>query len=88
MKSITLPVLASFLATGTVAHPGHAASANFMGPRYASLQAREKGTDCGQGYGSCAPGQCCSESNWCGTTEDYCDGSSCQLDYSDSCDTL
>ena len=44
--------------------------------------------DCGPGIGSCESGQCCSGSGYCGTTEDYCDGSSCQLDYSDSCDTL
>jgi hypothetical protein len=43
---------------------------------------------CGQGIGSCPSGQCCSESGWCGTGNDYCAGSQCQLDYSDSCDTL
>jgi hypothetical protein len=44
--------------------------------------------DCGPGIGPCPAGQCCSESNWCGSTVDYCKGPQCQLDYSDSCDAL
>lgn len=52
------------------------------------LQGRAAGTECGEGYGSCNSGSCCSESGYCGTDKDYCAGSSCQLDYSDSCDTL
>ncbi|KAM0256113.1 hypothetical protein ACHAQJ_005200 [Trichoderma viride] len=42
---------------------------------------------CGPGIGSCGEGECCSESGYCGTTKEYCSGSQCQLDYSDSCDT-
>lgn len=42
---------------------------------------------CGPGLGSCDEGECCSESGYCGTTKEYCSGSQCQLDYSDSCDT-
>lgn len=42
---------------------------------------------CGAGIGSCGDGECCSEAGYCGTTEAYCSGSQCQLDYSDSCDT-
>ncbi|KAJ4860617.1 polysaccharide deacetylase domain-containing protein [Trichoderma breve] len=43
-------------------------------------------TLCGPGLGSCVGG-CCSEFGHCGTTTQYCSGSQCQLDYSDSCDT-
>ncbi|KAH7162176.1 hypothetical protein B0J13DRAFT_490770 [Dactylonectria estremocensis] len=46
------------------------------------------GNECGQGIGSCNPGSCCSGSGYCGTSRDHCAGSSCQLDYSDSCDTF
>ncbi|RFU76664.1 polysaccharide deacetylase [Trichoderma arundinaceum] len=42
---------------------------------------------CGPSIGSCGEGECCSESGYCGTTKQYCSGSQCQLDYSDSCDT-
>ncbi|KAL7791552.1 carbohydrate esterase family 4 protein [Trichoderma ceciliae] len=42
---------------------------------------------CGPDKGSCGEGECCSESGYCGTTKEYCSGSQCQLDYSDSCDT-
>lgn len=48
----------------------------------------KKRAECGPGIGSCDPGRCCSESGFCGTTSAYCGGSGCQLDYSDSCDTL
>ncbi|KAK2001398.1 polysaccharide deacetylase [Colletotrichum falcatum] len=47
-----------------------------------------KRAECGPGIGSCASGQCCSEAGWCGTTADYCGGSQCQLEFSDSCDTF
>ncbi|KAF9878056.1 polysaccharide deacetylase [Colletotrichum karsti] len=47
-----------------------------------------KRAECGPGIGSCAPGACCSDAGWCGTTEEYCGGSQCQLEYSDSCDTF
>ncbi|KAH7208789.1 hypothetical protein DER44DRAFT_808887 [Fusarium oxysporum] len=47
-----------------------------------------KRAECGLGIGSCNPGSCCSESGFCGTTGDFCGGSACQLEYSDSCDTL
>lgn len=47
-----------------------------------------KRAECGQGIGSCAPGQCCSEAGWCGTGASYCGGPSCQIEYSDSCDTV
>ncbi|KAL7904701.1 carbohydrate esterase family 4 protein [Trichoderma velutinum] len=43
-------------------------------------------TICGPGLGGC-DGGCCSEFGHCGTTTQYCSGSQCQLDYSDSCDT-
>ncbi|QYS98728.1 Carbohydrate esterase family 4 protein [Trichoderma simmonsii] len=43
-------------------------------------------TLCGPGLGKCVGG-CCSEFGHCGTTTQYCSGSQCQLDYSDSCDT-
>ena len=47
-----------------------------------------KRAECGPGIGSCDSGFCCSESGYCGKTVEYCEGSQCQLDYSDSCDTL
>ncbi|KAF4950733.1 hypothetical protein FGADI_8007 [Fusarium gaditjirri] len=47
-----------------------------------------KRAECGLGIGSCNPGSCCSESGFCGTTGDFCGGSACQLEYSDSCDTF
>ncbi|KAL6909232.1 carbohydrate esterase family 4 protein [Trichoderma evansii] len=50
-----------------------------------SLEPRDK--HCGSGIGSCAEGECCSESGYCGTSTEYCAGSQCQLDYSDSCDS-
>ncbi|KAH8123362.1 carbohydrate esterase family 4 protein [Trichoderma asperelloides] len=49
------------------------------------LESRDK--HCGSGIGSCDEGECCSESGLCGTSTEYCAGSQCQLDYSDSCDT-
>jgi hypothetical protein len=61
------------------------AADELLSPIRAGLQKR---AECGMGSGSCPKGSCCSGSGFCGTTEDYCDGSSCQLDYSDSCDTL
>ncbi|KAI5460213.1 hypothetical protein BGZ63DRAFT_389732 [Mariannaea sp. PMI_226] len=89
MMTTTMSLLATtaLLAWSGVAHPHRPAGSESLSPRY-SLQNREIGTDCGEGYGSCDPGLCCSESGWCGSTEDYCDGSSCQLDYSDGCDTF
>ncbi|WYZ39713.1 hypothetical protein EsH8_IV_000054 [Colletotrichum jinshuiense] len=47
-----------------------------------------KRAECGPGIGSCSSGECCSEAGWCGTTADYCGGSQCQIEYSDSCDTF
>jgi hypothetical protein len=49
---------------------------------------KRQNLECGPGIGSCDPGECCSESGFCGSTTAYCGGSGCQLDYSDSCDTL
>ncbi|UKZ75005.1 hypothetical protein TrVFT333_002677 [Trichoderma virens FT-333] len=47
----------------------------------------EKRMSCGSGVGSCPSGQCCSESGFCGTTEDYCQAPQCQIAYSNgSCD--
>ncbi|KAF6833304.1 polysaccharide deacetylase [Colletotrichum plurivorum] len=47
-----------------------------------------KRAECGPGVGSCPSGECCSEAGWCGTTAEYCGGSQCQLEFSDSCDTF
>ncbi|KAM4057282.1 polysaccharide deacetylase domain-containing protein [Hirsutella rhossiliensis] len=38
--------------------------------------------------GRCPPHKCCSEAGYCGDSKDYCKGSQCQLEYSDSCDTF
>ncbi|KAH7108973.1 hypothetical protein EDB81DRAFT_954408 [Dactylonectria macrodidyma] len=87
MKAVMSTTLAFFLLNAGAALAGPA-MAGFLSPRNAILQARAVGNECGVGIGSCDPGSCCSGSGNCGTTEDYCDGSSCQLDYSDSCDTF
>ncbi|KAH7170092.1 hypothetical protein EDB81DRAFT_837100 [Dactylonectria macrodidyma] len=63
------------------------ALAGYLTPSHVMLEERA-GSECGQGVGSCDPGSCCSGSGYCGTSSDYCAGSSCQLDYSDSCDTF
>lgn len=57
-------------------------------PGLAGIRTLHKRQECGAGVGSCPPGRCCSEGGWCGTTHEYCGGSQCQLEYSDSCDTL
>ncbi|PNY18837.1 Peptidoglycan-N-acetylglucosamine deacetylase [Tolypocladium capitatum] len=46
--------------------------------------------ECGLGstLGKCPRGSCCSETGFCGTASEYCEGSQCQLEYSDSCDTF
>jgi len=42
---------------------------------------------CGPDVGACPSGQCCSGAGYCGTTEPYCMGPQCQIDYSGlSCD--
>jgi len=39
---------------------------------------------CGNGFGRCAPGQCCSSTGYCGTSSEYCSTSKgCQLAYGD-----
>ncbi|KAK7417241.1 hypothetical protein QQX98_004675 [Neonectria punicea] len=88
MKAAVSALAASLLFEAGLAHLIRNTGTASLLPRNALLQTREKGTDCGEGYGSCDPGLCCSESNWCGSTEEYCDGSSCQLEYSDACDTF
>ncbi len=35
---------------------------------------------CGENYGNCDSGECCSLYNWCGTTEEHC-GTGCQSKY-------
>ena len=35
---------------------------------------------CGVEYGNCDPGDCCSQYNWCGTTDEHC-GTGCQKQY-------
>ncbi|PQK16025.1 hypothetical protein BB8028_0006g03470 [Beauveria bassiana] len=62
----------------------HTSLASFTGPTTLN-----KGQQCGAGVGLfCAPGLCCSEGGWCGTSHAHCGGSQCQLDYCDSCDTF
>lgn len=86
MKSITATSFAFLLlnAGGALAGPALAGE-ELIAMRHATLQKR---AECGPGIGSCNDGQCCSESGNCGTGSDFCGGSSCQLEYSDSCDTL
>ena len=40
--------------------------------------------NCGKDDGQCDPGECCSQYNWCGESEDHC-GRGCQSKYSDAC---
>ncbi|OUM63713.1 carbohydrate-binding module family 18 protein [Piromyces sp. E2] len=35
---------------------------------------------CGENYGSCSDGQCCSKYGWCGTSNEYC-GVGCQKEF-------
>ncbi|OUM57974.1 carbohydrate-binding module family 18 protein, partial [Piromyces sp. E2] len=35
---------------------------------------------CGEGFGNCPSGNCCSKHGWCGTTEEFC-GDGCQSAY-------
>ncbi|KAH8651148.1 hypothetical protein BX600DRAFT_473154 [Xylariales sp. PMI_506] len=42
----------------------------------------EKRSMCGDGYGPCPDGLCCSGAGYCGSTEAYCKGPDCQLEYS------
>ncbi|KAF4968388.1 hypothetical protein FSARC_4185 [Fusarium sarcochroum] len=77
--------LASLLLDAGVVCAGPVLAADEFFSQHAKLRKR---AECGPGIGSCNPGSCCSESGFCGTTGDFCGGSACQLDYSDSCDTL
>ncbi|KAI7765328.1 hypothetical protein LZL87_009857 [Fusarium oxysporum] len=83
----SLPVtLASLLLhAGTVLSGPVFAADDLLSLRDSKLRKR---AECGLGIGSCNPGSCCSESGFCGTTGDFCGGSACQLEYSDSCDTF
>jgi len=37
---------------------------------------------CGEGYGNCPTGKCCSKYGWCGKTSDYCDiAKGCQSEF-------
>ncbi|KAF2748055.1 carbohydrate esterase family 4 protein [Sporormia fimetaria CBS 119925] len=51
-----------------------------------ALEARQNlAGQCGPGFGSCAPGVCCSEGGWCGTTADYCYSPGCKYQYGPGC---
>ncbi|KPM43681.1 hypothetical protein AK830_g2910 [Neonectria ditissima] len=86
MKTTMSTTFACLLLNAGAALAGPA-PAGFLTQRHAVLQGRA-GTECGAGFGRCDPGSCCSESGYCGTTTDFCAGSGCQLEYSDSCDTF
>ncbi|KAM5351096.1 hypothetical protein ACJ41O_003819 [Fusarium nematophilum] len=86
MKPTLPPTLFYLLLNAGAALAGPALVADeLLSPRHAPLRKR---AECGPGIGSCDDGFCCSESGFCGTTSDFCAGSSCQLEYSDSCDTF
>lgn len=40
---------------------------------------------CGAGIGSCAAGQCCSQSGYCGNDDDYCYAPGCNYQYGPGC---
>lgn len=84
---VVMPTTLACVVLNTGAALASPAMAGYLTPRHVLLQERA-GNECGEGIGSCDAGSCCSESGYCGTETDYCAGSSCQLDYSDSCDTL
>ncbi|KAF5021257.1 hypothetical protein F66182_6655 [Fusarium sp. NRRL 66182] len=89
MKTSLFAPFASLLLDAGVALAGPASAVDdVFSLRHATLRTRQTRAECGPGIGSCNPGSCCSESGFCGTTGDFCGGSSCQLDYSDSCDTF
>ncbi|TVY79762.1 Chitin deacetylase [Fusarium oxysporum f. sp. cubense] len=83
----SLPVTLAYLLlhAGTVLSGPVFAADDLLSLRDSKLRKR---AECGLGIGSCNPGSCCSESGFCGTTGDFCGGSACQLEYSDSCDTF
>ncbi|KAH7267676.1 uncharacterized protein BKA55DRAFT_590021 [Fusarium redolens] len=86
MKASLSATLTSLLVhAGTVLSGPVFAADDLLSLRDSKLRKR---AECGLGIGSCNPGSCCSESGFCGTTGDFCGGSACQLEYSDSCDTL
>lgn len=86
MKAFASTTLAHLLLSAGTAQAGPALG--MLSAKHALLQGRAAGNECGAGIGSCPSGSCCSESGYCGTGGDYCGGSSCQLAYSDSCDTF
>lgn len=50
------------------------------------LQTRQtKDNKCGEGLGSCGPGECCSRSNFCGTGDKYCYSPGCNYKYGPGC---
>jgi peptidoglycan/xylan/chitin deacetylase (PgdA/CDA1 family) len=49
------------------------------------VEARQSKPECGEGIGSCPAGQCCSRSNFCGTTDDYCYSPGCKYQYGPGC---
>ncbi|KAH6964435.1 hypothetical protein DER45DRAFT_556682 [Fusarium avenaceum] len=86
MKTSASITLASLLLhAGTVLAGPVLVADDLLPLRHSRLRKR---AECGLGIGSCNPGDCCSESGFCGTGGDFCGGSACQLEYSDSCDTF
>jgi len=72
--------LALQLAAGARAHPHESYSLDIR----SGLVKRDR---CGEGFGLCPTGECCSEAGYCGTDKDYCKGPQCQIDYSSgNCD--
>lgn len=49
------------------------------------MERRQDDKRCGAQYGSCAAGECCSGSGWCGTTADYCYSPGCDWKYGPGC---
>ncbi|KAF4466767.1 chitin binding [Fusarium albosuccineum] len=85
MKAAFVTLVSSLFTAGTAfAEPVMPADEPLF-KRHSELRKR---AECGPGIGSCNNGSCCSESGFCGTTKFFCGGSSCQLEYSDSCDTF
>ncbi|KAL2271642.1 hypothetical protein VTJ83DRAFT_1013 [Remersonia thermophila] len=54
----------------------------------ASRPTRRQGSTyrCGQAFGSCAAGLCCSGAGYCGQGREYCAAPDCQINYSTACD--
>jgi peptidoglycan/xylan/chitin deacetylase (PgdA/CDA1 family) len=55
------------------------------GHHHAPAIERRDTPNCGEGIGSCAAGECCSVSGFCGTTDNHCYSPGCKYKYGPKC---